>query len=78
MLSALLSRFSREYFENANTDPQTIIIQLALFSLAHLMLSAFIIQLLWNKVLPKVVPGVKPVTFWQAVLLKLLFNLLHN
>jgi hypothetical protein len=78
MLSALLNRFSREYFENANTDQRTILVQLLLFSLAYLILSAFIIKLLWNSVLPKVLPGIKPISVWQAVLIKILFNLLHN
>lgn len=78
MLSPILNRFSNEYFENANTDQRTIIIQLLLFSMAYLVLSAFIIKLLWNTLLPKVLPSVKPISVWQAVLLKLLFNLLHN
>ena len=78
MLSPLLNRFSNEYFQNANTDQQTIIMQLVLFSLLYLVLSAFIIKMLWNTLLPKVFTGVKPISLWQAVLLKLLFNLLHN
>ena len=80
MFSAVVNHYTRESFDNfKNAQDPAVLLQILLISLAYLAISAVVIKLLWNSVLVGLVSGVRPLSsIWQAVMLKMLFNVLMS
>lgn len=69
--------FGKNKYSRRGFHPMKILFFGVVF-IVFIFVLAWVVQVLWNAILPDVVSGVKPLTYWQAMGLLILFKILFG